>query len=387
MLLMETLLYAIVRTGRLLGPCMCLGASSAVALAAPPSFHGVGFIPGEPTSTRVVDISDDGSTVLAMTLTATFEDPFTWTQSSGAAVVNRPSGWRFMNARLSGNGQTVVGSTEVTGVGNRVFRWNSGTMQTADLPPGMTDAWEADVSFDGSYMSITGRNTKAGNPGAYRWSQGTGYERLIEPGSDPFPAGHRASRISSDGSAIAGVGDNLMGLNSRTPFYWSEDAGFVVASGLGTDKNVAVSDLSGDGSMIVGQSAADTASTGHAFSWTLAEGAVALASGPSGSGAHAVNADGSRIVGQINGVGAVMWSDEFSGRYAILADYLTTVVGLDLTGWTLMSATAISADGLTIAGNGINPTGQNEGWVAVIPAPGTLTLLACAPALLRRRHR
>ena len=36
---------------------------------------------------------------------------------------------------------------------------------------------------------------------------------------------------------------------------------------------------------------------------------------------------------------------------------------LDLTGWTLTSATGVSADGSTIVGEGMNPDGFNEGWI------------------------
>jgi hypothetical protein len=37
--------------------------------------------------------------------------------------------------------------------------------------------------------------------------------------------------------------------------------------------------------------------------------------------------------------------------------------GLDLTGWTLSYANAISADGLTIIGGG-DHNGQSESWIA-----------------------
>ena len=50
-------------------------------------------------------------------------------------------------------------------------------------------------------------------------------------------------------------------------------------------------------------------------------------------------------------------------------------LGSALAGWALTEATAISDDGLVIVGGGINPSGQYEGWFAVIPEPGTATLL------------
>jgi hypothetical protein len=49
-----------------------------------------------------------------------------------------------------------------------------------------------------------------------------------------------------------------------------------------------------------------------------------------------------------------------------LENVLTSHYGLDLTGWELRYATGISDDGLTIVGGGRNPSGQLEGWRAVL---------------------
>ncbi len=64
-------------------------------------------------------------------------------------------------------------------------------------------------------------------------------------------------------------------------------------------------------------------------------------------------------------------------------DILTDDYGLgsSLTGWTLSEATAISADGTTIVGQGYNPDGNTEAWMAsmdsaaVVPEPSSLALL------------
>jgi hypothetical protein len=54
----------------------------------------------------------------------------------------------------------------------------------------------------------------------------------------------------------------------------------------------------------------------------------------------------------------------------------------ELNGWTLNHALAISADGTVIVGNGTNPAGSREAWIAVIPEPGTFVLTAIGLALI-----
>ena len=59
-----------------------------------------------------------------------------------------------------------------------------------------------------------------------------------------------------------------------------------------------------------------------------------------------------------------------------LEDILVNDCGLDLTGWQLYLATGVSDDGLTIVGYGHNPSGHGEAWIATIPEPATLSILA-----------
>ena len=53
-----------------------------------------------------------------------------------------------------------------------------------------------------------------------------------------------------------------------------------------------------------------------------------------------------------------------------LMDVLTGL-GVNLNGWILTEARAISADGTTIVGTGTDPAGQTEAWIATIPACGS----------------
>ena len=78
-----------------------------------------------------------------------------------------------------------------------------------------------------------------------------------------------------------------------------------------------------------------------------------------------VSEDGSGVVGSgnsANGNEAFIWNSSQGMRN--LKQVLTNDYGLNLTGWTLSEATGISADGLSIVGWGINPSGNNEAWLA-----------------------
>ncbi len=55
-------------------------------------------------------------------------------------------------------------------------------------------------------------------------------------------------------------------------------------------------------------------------------------------------------------------------------------------GWKELNPLAVSADGRTIVGTGMNPLGDPEAWVAVIPSPGTAVVMAPMLAIARRRR-
>ena len=71
-----------------------------------------------------------------------------------------------------------------------------------------------------------------------------------------------------------------------------------------------------------------------------------------------------------------------------LAAALANDYRLNLAGWQIQSVNDISADNLTLVGNGINPGGAPEGFVIVLPEPTEMAALAVVSsvALLRRRR-
>lgn len=215
----------------------------------------------------------------------------------------------------------------------------------------------------------------------------------------------RANDISADGSVVVGSGTSDSG---REAFRWTwmdinSNGQIDPAETLGSHSEFGLGDLPGgtfyssatavsaDGSVIVGSS--NSAQGTEAFGWTdlnnnglldSAEildlhsefGLGDLAGGGFKSVAYDVSADGSVIVGAgTSDVGseAFIW-DSVNGMRS-LQDVLTSY-GLDVG--HLDAAIDISADGSTIIGSN---------WVAIIPEPATLSLLALgALSLLRRKE-
>ncbi len=185
-----------------------------------------------------------------------------------------------------------------------------------------------------------------------------------------------ASGVSDNGSVVVGkayldsyvqafrftTADGLQGIGDLPGGIASSDARAV----------------SRDGLVVVGTSDSDLGT--EAFLWTSGSGMMGLGALPGtffGSQALAVSANGSVVVGSsLSGAGnrAFIW-DAVNGMRN-LADVLVAEAGVDLTGWTLNEATGISDDGTVIVGNGVNPSGQFEGFIATF---------GCAAGLLAGR--
>jgi hypothetical protein len=277
---------------------------------------------------------------------------------------------------ISGDGSIVVGQT-VTGGQQIGASWRGDGAPT--ILPNTFIA--TGVSEDGT--AICG-NVYAGG-GAFRWQAATGFQTYAHPswsgqqaysisnaGQVVFAGGH----TQSGGRGFAWVGTSLYGIgmwgccqNQSTTVDVCDTGNWGIAMSANSDGSNyfrctgtgAPTDLLGfyplainqDGSVIVGRE----------FRWIEGRGKVPFTVGPSEFfEAWDVSADGSVVVATLSAPTfsyPVIWVE---GRgITPLTDYLTAH-GIDLAGWIIGSAVAISSDGTAIVGTGTHQ-GISKTWL------------------------
>jgi probable HAF family extracellular repeat protein len=384
---------------------------AATALTASPAdaslFEGLGHLPAGPSASAAA-VSADGSVVVGNALiTHPLEDgtayytseAFRWTRSGGMAGLGALGDRNESRATgVSADGAVVVGTCISVGPGwammnFEAFRWTQGTMTGLGFPSGQTTTSAVGVSGDGQAVIIY----NFGLPGStWRWSPTSSWESLHVQG--------RATGVSRDGHVIIGYNYFPQSFDTGQPTYasrWTERDGTLFLDLL-PGQNVAYAhDVSDDGSVIVGRNALFPQSSidpqgqpgpDQAFRWTEALGTVGLGClpGDNASDALAVSGDGTIVVGwsgmhDLRYKHAFIWTADDGMRD--LLEVLCTDYAIDMAGWTLTEAVDISADGRTIVGNGFNPEGHEEAWVAVIPEPATLALVAAGLAVAATGRR
>ena len=217
---------------------------------------------------------------------------------------------------MSANGEVLVGwGTSANGLESA--RWTgSKVMSLGDLPGGRVGSAAAAVSADGA--TVAGTGTTAQGPELYLWKAATGMVAVGELAGGSF--GSEPFGMSPGGGIIVGKSESVHGTEA---FRWTKDGGM---QGLG--------DL-----------------PGGAF--------VSIAFEVSDDGTAVGTATGN------DGAVAVVW-DAKNGIQTV-KEALLAAGAKDVETWQLTEATGISRDGRTLIGNGMNPQGAPEGWVARLP--------------------
>jgi uncharacterized membrane protein len=291
----------------------------------------------------------------------------------------------------SADGSIVVGHCLNIGLRDRAVMWTNGQPAELSVAPNTPfDGTTArDVSDDGSVaVGLSFKHNQTYK--AHRWVNGV--PSLI-PGA-PGSSYDLAVGVSGDGSVVAGY--SVPGppfASYGTGWVWRNGSTSVLESVAGSI-GVWIERISTDGLTIVGQTNLGSMTSGDRWvATTWHNGMAQLLDEPTGiepeTFAKGISANGSIVVGQASGgwIGdeyAAIWDDQHG-----LRDLNTVLIelGADLHGWHLQTASDISSDGLTIAGVGIDPLGNEGSWIATIPPPGTIAFVLITPFFLARRQR
>jgi uncharacterized membrane protein len=307
------------------------------------------------------DITADGSKVVGYTYGG--GPYFTWTRSEG--IVKIGGGGYAGQPSISGDGSTIFGSAlDENGI-TQAARWLGGTQWqllgsveggvNCDLS--LSSGW--DVSYDGRLgvgLAYLSDQCKA-NAGSWDLVDGGPATDL---GTVVPNRSTRANTVSGDGHVIAGWQDSDVGI--RQGARWVDG----VEKVLLTDRGLPVGEVQHtnyDGTVMVGLYYPFGAADG--WLWTQSQGFTALTS-PSAVFKTAIPSsatdDGKLVAGAVREqrkgqTRAVFWRN---GKATYLRDYLTAR-GL-AAGWDVRWA-AVSADGGTMTGWGINRDLRIEGFV------------------------
>ncbi len=335
---------------------------SSGAWANPPTFRGVGDLVGGSSESIGAAIVSSGSVVIGTSAGNGGYQPFRWEATRGIQEVTTSNGFAY---GASADGGVIVGRLTTS---EQAYRWtlSGGVQPLAYLAGGNTSVARA-VSADG--LTTIGMSGSTAGLQAFRYTSATGLQGLgALPGGTFFS---RADGVSANGSVIVGASNGTYG---SVAFRWTASGGMqslgVIGGAPTTGNESGATAVSDDGQTIVGWSSSPTRT--QAFRWTASGGMQGLGDLPGGASqsiAHGVNGNGSVVVGVAHtsaGGEAFIW-DSVNGIRNLRA-VLTSLFITNVAGWRLTSATGLSADGQTIVGTGINPSGVREAWTATLGA-------------------
>lgn len=304
---------------------------------------------------------------------------------------------------LNSSGTVVVGfgyTFDFSGY-RPIRRLGGGAVEELGLYPGETRARAYAVNADGAFIVgggdsegfwwvPPGPNIGSASPplldvnddGSVFISETIRYAGLDSPADFPNIPTYtslKAARMDASGNSVAlsckffqpGNGYGYPpepSINIDQAARWTPEGGTQGIGFLPSGNESFAIGISADGAVVVGRGNVEASPGTFAsrpFRWNAVQGMQPipmLDSAPNGFGeANDASADGSVIVGSANGR-AFIW-DATHGTRDLKA--VIEANGHDTTGWTLHSATAISDDGLVVAGIGsIDGSFDSEGWIA-----------------------
>ena len=254
-----------------------------------------------------------------------------------------PNYARGFGRGISGDGRAVVGYCERgpnTYWDAQAFIWREGvgTIPLGFARPGSILSDARAISRDGStVVGLTVDGTLKGE--AFTWTESGGMRVLNGVPNALYPDTF-AQAVSADGRVTVGQGYLPSGLS--TVLMWRDESPEAISLGtLGLNNGIAPTDVSDDGSVAVGYAVFPSIEV--PFVWTASTGMIAL--------------------------------DSYLNQFGVTAP----------SGVTLRRLYAVSGDGLTFAGDARLDSGITVGFVATIPAPGSVVVFGVLAVVRRRR--
>jgi uncharacterized membrane protein len=315
--------------------------------------------------------------------TAGTDRAFRWNRSDGIKPLPELAGGPVSSQAfgVSRDGSVMVGYSFSSNAEALKPRWpaSGGVIAMGDLPGGIFDANAMGVSAMARSSSDTATITPASILSA----------GLPPPECKVLAYRIEHPRISDDGKVIVGRQSPNFQSQLPTAFMWTQPGGteFLWRSSRRDPILRRIRRLRPTAQ----QSSVfhpRRATNGEPFRWTRASGMQPLPNTPIpfASQAFDVSGNGSTIVGFASYAGdqQAFVRDQVNG----LRDLKTFLIasGINMGTWSLREATAISDDGRIITGWGVDPAGQTEPWVAVIPEPASLLILLALSDILSRRR-
>ncbi|MCK4873803.1 MAG: hypothetical protein KAS72_13865 [Phycisphaerales bacterium] len=316
---------------------MTLAAITTAAPADGPCFEVLDPFP-DATRYYVNDMSSDGQVIIATPNDG--HHGFRWERATGPLVL--PLAWpdeysSYAAAAVSDDGWTIFGYMDYATI------WTIDEGQRIlfdDHPRGFPQDCSADGTVAVGYSNYGG---------AFIWSAEGGYVPLERTAGGSFVSIDRAEAVSSDGHIVVGRGRQVSGHDLA--FRWTAETGVEELTDW-TSHDVTRSSaygMSADGEVVVGD-CTHIEDGYRGYRWSEEDG-LELIEGREDGGAtfFDVSDDGVILVGRDGyDYEAVVWDRQHGTRS--LRSVLEEQCGVDLSDWSLGTATVVSADGTTIVG-------------------------------------
>jgi len=278
---------------------------------------------------------------------------FIWTPDGGMVSLGTLGGTTSYADDVSADGTIVVGMSYTATGKSHAYYWSSATGLMYDMGTFGGDDSEAYAISDDGEVIVGYAEDVAGNYQSFYW---TDIVSMVMIAPLAGGAGSCAYNVNSDGTVIVGVSDN--GVYDEA-YRWTSagTVGLGVIAAFGGYSESEAWGVSSDGSVVVGTSTS-ASSLFTAFRWTEETGMVSLGTlGGMFSFAYAVSDDGDIVVGSATNADGDSLGYVWTSLGMRSVNDLLTSAGVDMTGISVNECTAISGDGQTVVGNGLDASG------------------------------